>query len=206
MRRTLILIIVLLIPPVTAGMLAQLGQTWRYPRLFEEVSTGAIYRGGRPTADNIHRLVLDKGIRRIVNFTEPQDEPEEKEMLAAVSSHKLNLIRIPMPGDGVADFKILDLAADALADRSQWPVFFHCAAGKQRSNAALAAYRIKHCACSAQQALRELEERYDLDPKSERKLCDQVRGYEVWLRGNAVINKAVTNKAAKGHAGKDASH
>jgi protein tyrosine/serine phosphatase len=198
MRRAIILIFVLLIPPVAAGMLSHFGQTWHYPRRFAEVVPDGLYRGGRPTADNVHQLVLNKGIRRIVNLTDTKDEPEEKDMLAAISSHKLNLIRIPMPGDGVADFKSLDIAADAIADKSKWPVFFHCAAGKQRSNAALAAYRIKYCGCTAQVALAELEEKYDLDTKEERKLCDNIRGYEVWVRGNLArgTGKAVNAEKA----------
>jgi hypothetical protein len=45
-------------------------------------------------------------------------------------------------------------AADLLADPNRQPVFFHCVAGHHRSNLAQAAYLIRHCGWSADQAWR----------------------------------------------------
>jgi hypothetical protein len=86
-----------------------------------------------------------------------------------------------MPGNGCAPFEDLDAAAAAiaaaLADPNKSPVFFHCQAGKQRSNAALAAYRMKRCGWSFDQTIAELQEQYDLDPIAEKVLVDHLREY-----------------------------
>jgi protein-tyrosine phosphatase len=90
-----------------------------------------------------------------------------------------------MPGDGCAELGDLDRAADALdaalarPDRS--PVFFHCDAGKQRTNAVLAAYRMRIKGWSLEQALDELENCYDFDRQNENELADHLAAYADWL-------------------------
>ena len=87
--------------------------------------------------------------------------------LATVERLGIHLLRFPMPGDGRGEFAALEQAAMAIADKGNRPVFFHCAAGKQRSNAAWAAYRLKFWGWSVEQALAELERDYDLDRGAE---------------------------------------
>jgi protein-tyrosine phosphatase len=177
MPRPITLILILLIPPAACVALREYRDYTRYPRRFAEVIPDALYRGGYPTAENIRLLHDSRGIRTVVNLTDEKASPEERDMLSAVEQMGLNFFRVKMPGDGRGDPAALDKAADAIANKENWPVFFHCAAGKQRSNAALAAYRIRHCGWSADQALAELREKYDLDPADEQSLCDHLQAY-----------------------------
>jgi len=188
MQRPFLLILVLLIPPSACVAYREYRDFSRFPRRFAEVIPDALYRGGYPTAENIRLLHDDKGIHTVINLTEEKATREERDMLAAVQQLGLKFFRISMPGDGCANYTDLDMAADAMANKRNWPVFFHCAAGKQRSNAALAAYRIKYCGLSVDQALAELQGKYDLDPKEERKLCERVRNYARWVEAHRPLD------------------
>lgn len=172
-RRALLLILVLLVPPGTVAVISGLT---RYPRRFAELDSGRLYRGSYPSGEQIRNLVDDFHIAKIVNLTSKSDDEREREELAAVEELGLRYVQIEMPGNGCAEFEQLDQAAKEMADASVQPVFFHCAAGKQRSNAALAAYRARHCGWSLEQILKELD-RHGLDREEERDLCDHLANY-----------------------------
>jgi len=184
MKRPLFLILVLLIPPGAAVAVREYRDYQRYPRRFAEVVPDAIYRGGYPTAANIRNLHDEKAIRAVINLTDEKNTPEERAMIKAIERLGVRFFRIKMPGDGCGDFTSLDMAADAMANKQNWPLFLHCAAGKQRSNAVTAAYRMKYCGWSFGRALEELQKKYDLDPKSEQKLCEHLQRYAFWVESH----------------------
>ncbi len=165
--------VLVLVPPMTVAVA---GRMVRYPKRFAEVVPDALYRGGRPTARHIRNLKDAKAIQTIVTLEGYEDRLETREEIAAAEEAGIKLLRFGMPGDGRGAFVVMDGAADALADKANWPVFFHCAAGKQRSNATLAAYRMKHCGWTIDKALSELDE-YDLYRVEEAELCDHLRKY-----------------------------
>lgn len=183
-QKTLLVLILLILPAATAvatklDLLDATANAVFYPKRFAEVDPGALYRGGYPSARHIRNLAADKGVRTIVSLTDKVDDEDEHAMLAAAGDLRLRILRFPMPGDGcVEDFSVLDKAANAIHNEANRPVFFHCVAGKQRSNAVLAAYRMKHCGWTFDEAIGELETRYDLlaDGK-ERELVEHLRNY-----------------------------
>ena len=118
-------------------------------------------------------------------------------MLDTVDKLGLKFFRIKMPGDGRGDFTSLDMAADAMANRQNWPVFFHCAAGKQRSNAALAAYRLKYEGWSIEKTLDDLRQRYDLDMLSEGALCEHLRQYARWVESHRPLPPVTTSRPVR---------
>ena len=172
-RRALLLIFVLLVPPGTVAVVSGLT---RYPRRFAALESGRLCRGSYPSGEQIRHLVDDYHIAKIVNLTSKSDDLREREEMAVAEELGLGYVQIEMPGNGCADFEKLDQAADAIAVEADWPVFFHCAAGKQRSNAALAAYRARHCGWSLEQILKELDH-HGLDRDEERILCDHLAAY-----------------------------
>ncbi len=179
MQRTLLIILLLLAPPAATIALSHLIDQARYPRRFAEVVPGRIYRGGFPAVDEIRHLRQDKQIRTIVSLTGPTDRENEQAMLNEARRLGMKLYRFPMPGDGRGDYEMMDRAADAVAQEGNWPVFFHCAAGKQRSNAVLAAYRLRYCGWTIDKVRKELVEEHGLDmsdPK-ESQLCAHLQGY-----------------------------
>lgn len=179
MFRTAVIIVVLLAPPATTAIVTRLQQ---FPNRFAEVIPGRLYRGGYPSARNLRHIQQSKRIRTILSLTGPVNKPEERDMLVTAGSLGIHALRVPMPGNGCADFDALDRAADVLNNAENYPIFFHCQAGKQRSNAALAAYRMRHCGWSLDQALEELEDRHGLDPDGkESVLVDHLTAYEKHL-------------------------
>lgn len=176
--RTILLAFLLLAPPAATAVSARL---LRYPNRFAEVIPGKLYRGGFPTAAHIRNLHRDFGIRTVIRLTDDGQEAKYKQEQRAADDAAITLHKFAMPGDGCGDFVKLDAAAAtidaALANPDKSPVFFHCQAGKQRSNALLAAYRMKRCGWSFDQAVTELQARYDLDPIAEKALVDHLRKY-----------------------------
>jgi protein tyrosine/serine phosphatase len=178
LSRTFLLIVVLLAP---LGISAYVSRSQHYPRRFAEVVPG-MYRGGFPTGDHIATLAREKGVKTIVSLTDLKDEAKYAEEMDAAKAAGLRFLRFPMLGDGRGDLDILDRAADAIGDKANWPVFFHCAAGKQRSNAALAAWRVKKCGWPLDKAIKELEDKYDLNRENEAELVDHLQAYAEWIK------------------------
>ncbi len=194
MRRTLLIVVLLLTPPAATIGLTKLIEQRRFPRRFAEVVPGRMFRGGFPSAEEARHLKDDRGVKTLVSLTGQTDDKDELLMLDTARRLGIKTLRFPMPGDGRADFEQLDRAARAVAEQQDWPVFFHCAAGKQRSNATLAAYRLGYCGWSVEEALSELENHYDLDPEDEKALCDHLRAYARWLRTRPPAVAAQTSK------------
>jgi protein tyrosine phosphatase (PTP) superfamily phosphohydrolase (DUF442 family) len=130
---------------------------------FYVVEAGAIYRGGWQQPWPLRRLTRQHGFRTILNLACRPDEPDADGEGAVVREFGLHWHRLLMPGTGRGSFQQLDAAADVLADPALRPVFVHCDGGRHRTNMALAAYRIKHCAWSMDQVVGELQ-RYGFDP------------------------------------------
>lgn len=179
MRRAASIVLLLIIPP---GATLVVSEVQRYPKRFAEIEADRLYRGAYPSAEQLRNLVGDWNIQTVVSLTGAVRTPEERGMLAAMRGLNLNHLRFPMPGNGCGDFAGLDQAADALADEAKGRIFFHCKAGKQRTSAVLAAYRMRHCGYSLGEALEELEGRYDLDRTGkERVLVDHLTRYAAHL-------------------------
>ncbi|MEE8169424.1 MAG: hypothetical protein V3T70_02640 [Phycisphaerae bacterium] len=148
------------------------------PRRFAEVEPNQIYRGGYIESEGtVRRLIREHGIRTIISLTEDRPElPRVQAEQAVIAEGGLKYLNFPMPGNGCGRFDALDAAADALADESNYPLFYRCAAGKQRSNTALAAFRMKHEGWTIAQALAELDD-YGLDRDDEAALCEHLTRY-----------------------------
>ncbi|MCG8408098.1 MAG: hypothetical protein MI923_23105 [Phycisphaerales bacterium] len=180
MLRTLLLAMALLIPP---GATAIASKLLHFPKRFAVVEPAKLYRGGYPSPWNLRNLKDEHEIRTIVSLTGKVDKPHELEMLATKKELGLQHRRIPLPGNGCGEFADLDRAADALSVEEDQPIFFHCQAGKQRSNAVLAAYRMKHCGWTLKKALSELETHHGLEQDGREKvLVDHLTEYAKWLK------------------------
>lgn len=180
--KSLLLAILLLVPPGTVAVGERLQ---RYPRRMAEVDPGRLYRGGFPSEKHLYLLHDDFGIRTIISLTGDDTQNKHLEERRVATNLGMGYLRFPMPGDGCAAYGDLDRAADALAltlqSPEKCPIYYHCAAGKQRSNALLAAYRLRKCGWTLDRTLAELKTRYDLDPEKENKLIEHLRGYDKWL-------------------------
>lgn len=195
MRRILVLIAVLVIPPIGAAMLDARALV---PNRFAEVEAGWLYRGGYPSGEHLQSLQGRYDIKTIVNLTDARAKAGSAESRTATEEREaverlgMKMLIFPMPGNGQAAFGVLDEAADAIADKQNGPTYFHCAAGKMRSGAALAAYRMKHCGWSYARAMSEAEQ-YDLhnDSENDVALRRHLQKYAMYLRDRHGIATAI---------------
>jgi protein tyrosine/serine phosphatase len=183
--KSILLAILLLLPPGAAAVSERLT---RYPHRFAEAEPGRIYRGGFPTEENLRRLHKDLGIRTVISLTGDESGTKYLDEKRTATTLGMDFLRFPMPGDGRASYGDLDRAVDALqlavTAPDKRPVYFHCEAGKQRSNALLASYRLRACGWTMDQVLDELEEKYDLQHDDEAPLVAHLREYAKWLESS----------------------
>jgi len=176
-QRTRSALIVLTALVAVAVVVVLLSRDRLFPKRFAVVEPGQLYRGGYTEPWPLKRLIEGYGVRHILclmNFA-PGDPRESRERKVA-SETGVTLEEIPMPGNGCADFASLDAAADYIADPAHRPLFVHCAAGVQRTGAAIAAYRMKHCGWTSDRAIAEAE-RYGLSRHDNAELYEHLRRY-----------------------------
>jgi protein tyrosine/serine phosphatase len=155
LRRLVLLGLVL----AAVGLAVKYGRHHIIARRFVEVVPGHLYRSGYLEQGPLRRVIDEHGIRTILALLNDEpDNPEQQREMAVAAEKKVQVLRIGMRGDGLADFDQLDQAADVLADESTHPLLVHCAAGVNRTGAVYAAWRMKHCGWSPERALAEAEQ------------------------------------------------
>lgn len=128
------------------------------PRRFVEVVPGHLYRSGYLEQGPLRSVIDEHRIKTVLALLNDEpDNPEQQREMAVIAEKNVNLVRIGMPGDGIADLNDLDRAADVLADETKHPLLVHCAAGVNRTGAVYAAWRMKHSGWSLEQAMAEAE-------------------------------------------------
>jgi hypothetical protein len=172
-RRWLLVLLALLL--LTGGLVAtKYGRYYFLPKRLAVVEPGRLYRSGYCQPGPLTRVLRNNGIRTILTLLqfEPDSRDQQREEEVA-RKEGVRIIRIGMPGDGCAAFDLLDKAADTIADPANYPLLVHCYAGTNRTGAAYAAWRMKHCGWSYEQALAE-GSRHNL---SNPKLCEHLKRY-----------------------------
>jgi protein tyrosine/serine phosphatase len=111
-----------------------------------------LYRGGQPTAQGF-QFLKQKGIRTIINFR-AEDNSEEP----IVQELRMNYIRIPV--DEVRPWSKLPEGAIAkyfelVNNPANYPIFFHCRRGADRTGAFAALYRMALQRWDADKAYKE---------------------------------------------------
>lgn len=123
------------------------GGRYRFkPRRFGVVQVGTVYRSGQIHPNLIEGVLREHRIRVIVDLAtdQPGDEAAGAER-AAAERLGIRMVDIPdLNGDGIGPITSYAQALDAVvaAERAHEPVLVHCAAGSQRTGAAIAWYRM----------------------------------------------------------------
>lgn len=182
-RKTLRRIVVVAAVSLAVVLLGGVSYSLRWevwPKRFAQVEPGWLYRGGQVDARLIEDLADRYAFGGILSLTRlSADEPDEAAELALIEDRGLDFCMIPMPGNGVAAFEQLDQAADWIATHEGRPIYVHCAAGVKRTSAAIAAYRLKHCGWSLEQAAEEAR-RHGIRSRH-RKWLDNLAAYQARL-------------------------
>jgi len=129
------------------------------PKRFGVVEAGLIYRSGQLSQYLVRRTLADHDIRVIVDLTgvEP-DSPDEQAEIAAADKLGIERHVFPLGGDGRGDITAYVEAIKLIhrAVQEKQPVLVHCAAGSQRTGAAIAFYRVLIQGESPREAEREM--------------------------------------------------
>jgi protein tyrosine/serine phosphatase len=141
------------------GVGVKYGRHHVFAKRFAEVEPGRVYRAGMAKPGPLERVVEKHKIRTILTFLKyEEDDPDQVAERALAEREGITLLRIPMPGNGCAEFDLLEQAAAVVADESHRPILVHCAAGVQRTGASLAVWRMKYDGWSLDRALDEMRE------------------------------------------------
>ncbi|MGP0062693.1 MAG: tyrosine protein phosphatase [Isosphaeraceae bacterium] len=150
---------------IGAQQLWRHGHDYIFMEQFREVESGKIYRGAWQKPWPMRRLVHDYKIKTVLALAHPAEHylSERERDLA----HELNVkwIHIPIVDqrgtsdraaeDAISD--LLDRAAALLADPANYPIFFHCHHGLNRTSMVQIAYRTKYCGWTLDQAADEID-------------------------------------------------
>lgn len=109
----------------------------------------ALWRGSQPTAEGFQNLEK-LGVRTIVSFRHDNDD------LPLLKGTKLKYLRIPSRAFRPKDANIA-LFLKLMQEPAHWPVFIHCAQGRDRTGYNAAAYRMVYQGWKAEDAIAEMK-------------------------------------------------
>src|SRR6266850_7415662 len=137
----------------TGKSFAQMAPEGSGIRRFAEICPG-LARGGEPGEEGLQYL-RDKGYRTIVSFL-----PSPSESAFVVRSG-MKYVHIPMhsgpfSAEPPTDEQVRQFLS-VVKDTTQYPIFIHCHAGKDRTGAMSAIYRMDACGWTTDEAVQEMK-------------------------------------------------
>lgn len=111
--------------------------------------TDALWRGAQPTAEGFKELEA-MGVKTIVSFRHDYDD------LALMKGTKLQYLRIPSRAWHPTRAHLATFLK-VMEDSANWPVYIHCAQGRDRTGYNAAAYRMVVQSWQAEMAIREMQ-------------------------------------------------
>ena len=142
-KRPVLLALLVFVTVVAVVLIIKHGRHHVWPKRFAVVEPGRRYRAGYCEPGPLTDIIREHKVKTILTLlsNEP-DKPEQQKEEAVAKREGVEILRIPMPGDGRGEFAQLDAAAAAMADSSRQPMLVHCSAGVNRTGAAYVAYRL----------------------------------------------------------------
>jgi protein tyrosine/serine phosphatase len=141
-RTVPIIILVVIVIAVGATVWRKVIRDYVIAKNFGVVEDRQIYRSGQLTPRMLEHSLEEHGIRTIIDLSEHTPVTQESRAEQAVAD-KLGVRRytFSLEGDGTGDPDIYVDVLKLMADPANQPVLVHCAAGAQRTGAAVMLYR-----------------------------------------------------------------
>lgn len=116
-------------------------------RNFGVVEEGLIYRSGQISATLIEGVLVDHGIKVIIDLNgldEGQTGEYQQAEIETAQHLGIDVQRFPLKGDGTGDIRCYADAIEVISKcvQDNKPVLVHCAAGAQRTGGVIASYRM----------------------------------------------------------------
>ena len=140
------------------------------PRNFGTVTEGQIYRSGRLTPATMEQIVTANKIKFIVDLgAYEKNSPKDVLERRTVEALGAKRVRFALSGDATGNPKDYIETLKLMADPANHPMLVHCAAGAQRTSAAVMLYRKAFEGVSFEQSLEEART-FGHDPSDNPKL------------------------------------
>lgn len=111
-------------------------------RNFGVVEEGSVYRSGRLQPEAMRRVIEERGLRTVIDLGAWDRDPELSERMQRIAEESgVTRYVLPMSGDGRANPNGYVAVLNLLADPENHPVLVQCAAGSERTSAAIVLYR-----------------------------------------------------------------
>jgi tyrosine-protein phosphatase SIW14 len=114
-----------------------------------------IYRGGQPEGD-AYRQLVDLGVKTILDLRADADRGAR----SAAERAGLKYINLPLEKTKYPQADAAARFIEIVNNKDNWPVFTHCAGGRHRTGAMIAAYRMSMDNWTVDQAYDEMKQ-YD---------------------------------------------
>jgi protein-tyrosine phosphatase len=141
------------------------GHAYVFPNRFIVVEPGELYRGAWQRDWPMRRIVQDHKIKCILALAHPPEHHlvvQERKLAAELGVKWIHIPIVDYRGtkDEAAEAAISDLldqAAAVLADPENYPLYFHCHHGMNRTSMVQIAYRTRYCGWTLTEAADEIE-------------------------------------------------
>jgi tyrosine-protein phosphatase SIW14 len=155
------LIVVLII----GGPLAYARHRHNRWRNFHVVRDGVLYRSGQVSLDGLQRICHDYQIKTVITLRDaqrPGDPPPDRADEEWCIKEEINFVRITPRAWEAADGSApaaqgVAVFLQVMKDPANYPVLIHCLAGKHRTGAYCAVYRMECEKWTNQQAIEEMK-------------------------------------------------
>lgn len=146
-----------------------------FPRRFFVVEEGTLFRGARQRDRALEGILEKHDCRTVLSLTGGVESNAE-----VTRDRGLRYMAYNWNGSGIGPYEEYRDVARILADEERQPVFYHCAGGRHRTNAATFAYQLESGATEGE-AFEHIV-RYGFDREEDEKLAAHLEGYAAWYR------------------------
>jgi tyrosine-protein phosphatase SIW14 len=134
-------------------------------RNFHVVRDGILYRSGQISAEGLKQIVYDYQIKTVITLRDalvPGDSPPDLADEEWCLKEEINFVRIPPRAWEAADGSVpaargVAVFLEVMKNPDNYPVLIHCLAGKHRTGAYCAVFRMEYDKWTNQQAIDELK-------------------------------------------------